>query len=66
MCKPSLNKNIIFQFSSVSAKTGNNSFIKRSGRMTTWKQIRTLRSLAGKPEDKKDRSKSLPELTANR
>ena len=47
------------------AKQPNSSFLKRSGRMTTWKQIRTLRSL-GKKETGADRSKSMPELTTNR
>ncbi|CAL1539192.1 unnamed protein product [Lymnaea stagnalis] len=47
-------------------KTSNGSFIKRSGRLTTWKQIRNLRNLGKAREVNAERSKSLPELATNR
>ncbi|RUS81245.1 hypothetical protein EGW08_010987 [Elysia chlorotica] len=46
-------------------KDSKGSFIKRSGRLTTWKQIRNLRNLSSAPDGQHERSKSLPELTMN-
>ncbi|BFZ14088.1 hypothetical protein BsWGS_17126 [Bradybaena similaris] len=47
-------------------RTSNGSFAKRSGRLTTWKQIRNLRNLGKTREANVEKSKSLPELTTNR
>ncbi|GFO31863.1 iporin [Plakobranchus ocellatus] len=47
-------------------KDSKGSFIKRSGRLTTWKQIRNLRNLSGTQTGQHERSKSLPELTMNK
>ncbi|XP_059147919.1 serine-rich adhesin for platelets-like isoform X2 [Physella acuta] len=47
-------------------KQSNGSFIKRSGKLTTWKQIRNLRNLGKTHELNVEKSKSLPELTTNR
>ncbi|KAH9490678.1 hypothetical protein Btru_032751 [Bulinus truncatus] len=46
-------------------KQSNGSFIKRSGRLTTWKQIRNLRNLGKTRDLNVEKSKSLPELTTN-
>uniref|UniRef100_A0A2C9LEK6 Uncharacterized protein n=1 Tax=Biomphalaria glabrata TaxID=6526 RepID=A0A2C9LEK6_BIOGL len=46
-------------------KQSNGSFIKRSGRLTTWKQIRNLRNLGKTKDLNVEKSKSLPELTTN-
>ncbi|BFZ26068.1 hypothetical protein BsWGS_29108 [Bradybaena similaris] len=47
-------------------KPSHGSFIKRSGNLTTWKQIRNLRNLGKTRDVNVEKSKSLPELTTNR
>ncbi|GFS14962.1 iporin [Elysia marginata] len=47
-------------------KDSKGSFIKRSGRLTTWKQIRNLRNLSSTQDGQHERSKSLPELAMNK
>ncbi|GFR75811.1 iporin [Elysia marginata] len=50
----------------IKAKDSKGSFIKRSGRLTTWKQIRNLRNLSSTQDGQHERSKSLPELAMNK